>query len=69
MAVVQAAPVFLNRDDDIKKGISLIKEAAAHKADIIAFPKNVDSRLSVVDLAWFACVGDAVCPTLPRQLT
>jgi nitrilase len=39
-AVVQAAPVFLDRDATIKKGISLIKEAAAHKADIIAFPET-----------------------------
>jgi nitrilase len=38
-AVVQAAPVFLDRDGTIKKGISLIKEAAAKGAKLIAFPE------------------------------
>ncbi|MBL7203381.1 MAG: carbon-nitrogen hydrolase family protein [Desulfobacteraceae bacterium] len=39
VAVVQAAPVFLDRDATIKKGISLIREAAAQGADLIAFPE------------------------------
>ncbi|MBL7205577.1 MAG: carbon-nitrogen hydrolase family protein [Desulfobacteraceae bacterium] len=39
VAVVQAAPVFLDRDATIKKGISLIKEAAEHGAELIAFPE------------------------------
>ena len=39
-AVVQAAPIFLDKDATIEKGIALIKEAAANKADIIAFPET-----------------------------
>lgn len=39
-AAVQAAPVFLDRDATIEKGITLIKEAAANKAEIIAFPET-----------------------------
>ena len=38
-AVVQAAPIFLDRDGTINKGISLIKDAAEKGADLIAFPE------------------------------
>lgn len=38
-AVVQAAPVFLDRDGTINKGISLIKDAAEKGAKLIAFPE------------------------------
>lgn len=38
-AVVQAAPVFLDRDATIQKGIALIKEAAGQGAELIAFPE------------------------------
>ena len=38
-AVVQAAPVFLDRDGTINKGISLIKDAADKGAKLIAFPE------------------------------
>jgi predicted amidohydrolase len=39
VAVVQASPVFLDRDATISKGIELINEAADHGARIIAFPE------------------------------
>ena len=39
VAVVQAAPVFLDRERTINKGISLIKEAAENGAQIVAFPE------------------------------
>ena len=39
-AVVQAAPVYLDRDATIQKGVKLIKEAAEHGAEIIAFPET-----------------------------
>jgi nitrilase len=38
-AVVQAAPVFLDRDKTIEKGVSLIKEAAGQGAKLIGFPE------------------------------
>ncbi len=39
VAVVQASPVFLNRDATIAKGIELVKAAAGEGARIIAFPE------------------------------
>src|ERR1700733_1503152 len=39
VAVVQASPVFLNRDATIAKGIELIRAAAAQGARIVAFPE------------------------------
>lgn len=38
-AVVQAAPVFLDRDGTIEKGVSYIKDAAKAGANLIAFPE------------------------------
>ena len=40
VAVAQVSPVFLDRDATIAKGVSLIAEAAAHGAQIIAFPES-----------------------------
>src|SRR3954454_10978531 len=39
VAVVQASPVFLDRDATIEKGIALINEAADAGARVIAFPE------------------------------
>lgn len=39
VAVVQAAPVFMQLDATIDKGIALIEEAAARGARLIAFPE------------------------------
>lgn len=39
VAVVQAAPVFMQLDATVDKGIALIKEAAARGARLIAFPE------------------------------
>jgi nitrilase len=40
VAVVQASPVYLDRDATVAKGISLIGEAAASGAQIVAFPET-----------------------------
>lgn len=39
VAVVQAAPVFMQLDASVDKGIALIEEAAARGARLIAFPE------------------------------
>ena len=40
VAVVQAAPVFLDLDATLEKGIALIEEAAENGARLIGFPEN-----------------------------
>src|SRR5690606_31904199 len=40
VAVVQAAPVFLDLDATLDKGIGLIGQAAANGASLIAFPET-----------------------------
>ncbi|OPX99570.1 MAG: Nitrilase [Syntrophorhabdus sp. PtaB.Bin006] len=40
VAVVQAAPVFLNLEKSIEKAISLIEEAASKGAALIGFPET-----------------------------
>src|SRR5260370_35220773 len=40
VAVVQAAPVFLDLDATVDKTIALIEEAAARGAKLIAFPET-----------------------------
>lgn len=40
VAAVQAAPVFLDRDATVDKGIGLIREAAAEGARLIGFPET-----------------------------
>ena len=40
VAVVQAAPVFLDLDGAVDKTIALIEEAAAKGAKLIAFPET-----------------------------
>ena len=39
-AAIQHAPVYLNRDATIEKVVSLIQEAGAEGADLIAFPET-----------------------------
>lgn len=52
VAVVQAAPVFLNLDESIKKAETIIKEASANNAKLIAFPE-----LWLPGYPWFAWIG------------
>ena len=40
VAVVQAAPVFLDQDATLEKGIALIEEAAGNGARLIGFPET-----------------------------
>jgi predicted amidohydrolase len=39
VAVIQAPPVFLNRDATLEKGVALAEEAASHGAELIVFPE------------------------------
>lgn len=52
VAVVQAAPVFMNRAATVDKCISLIEEAARNGARLIAFPENF-----VPGYPWFFWLG------------
>ncbi len=40
VAVAQVSPVYLDRDATIAKGVSVVAEAAAHGAQIVAFPET-----------------------------
>ena len=51
VAVVQAAPLFLDQDATLEKGIALIKEAAGNGARLIGFPETWNTGLPMVDLA------------------
>jgi len=57
-AVVQAAPVWIDLEGTVAKTIRYIEEAAREGAKLIAFPENLDSRLSLVHLGGNAGMGD-----------
>ncbi|NKJ45056.1 MULTISPECIES: carbon-nitrogen hydrolase family protein [unclassified Novosphingobium] len=52
LAVVQAAPVYLNADATVDKTIALIEEAAANGADLLAFPE-----VWISGYPWWAWLG------------
>lgn len=52
VAVVQAAPVFLNVHESIKKAETIVKEAAENEAKLIAFPE-----VFIPGYPWFAWIG------------
>lgn len=54
VAAVQAGPVFLNRDETIKKTVRLIEEAASNGAELIAFPEGFISSFP----QWFEIHGE-----------
>ena len=39
IAVVQASPILFNKKASIEKAVTLIKECAAHKSELIVFPE------------------------------
>ena len=39
IAVIQAAPVMFDKNACVEKAVSLIREAAAHQAELIVFPE------------------------------
>ena len=58
VAVVQAAPVFLDLDATVDKTIALIEEAAAQGAKLIAFPETFIPGYPWQISAWRSCLGD-----------
>lgn len=52
VAAVQAAPVFLNKDETIIKAEKFIKDASENGAKLIAFPE-----LYIPGYPWFAWIG------------
>ena len=69
VAVVQAAPAWLDLDASIAKTIALIEEAAAKGAKLIRIPRSLYSRLSLAHLDGLAGLGDRarICAALFRQ--
>src|SRR5689334_7254447 len=56
IAVIQAAPVFLDRDATIAKACDLIAEAAGNGARLIAFPESYIPTYP--DWVWAIPVGE-----------
>jgi nitrilase len=52
VAAVHAAPVFLNRTATVAKAISLIREASANGAQLIAFPESFIPAFPVWAALW-----------------
>lgn len=62
VAVVQAAPVFMDLDATVDKGIGFIEEAAKQGARLIAFPE-----CRVPGYPWWTLLNRSATP--PVQLT
>ncbi len=59
VAAVQHAPVFLDRDATLDKVVTLIHEAAAEGAELIAFPETfVPGYPSWADFTWASAFDD-----------
>ena len=58
VAVVQAAPVWLDLDATVDKTIALIEEAAARGREADRVSRDLHSRISVAHLARRSGLGD-----------
>jgi nitrilase len=65
-AAVQAAPVFLHRDQTVEKAVRLIGEAASNGAGLIVFPETFIPTYP--DWVWRAGVWDEVSERLYARL-
>jgi nitrilase len=65
-AAVQAAPVFLHKDQTVEKAVRLIGQAASNGADLIVFPETFIPTYP--DWVWRAGVWDEVSEQLYARL-
>lgn len=67
VATVHAAPVFLDRNATAEKAISLIREAARHGAQLIAFPETYIPAFPVWAALWAPIDNHDLFVTMAEQ--